>query len=99
MRSEVTLRINSVIPDSYEPYFAGWSRGTANANFAFAMGHPGGGPKKISIDSNGTVRETAFWRVTWSDGMLEGGNGRGRSEECWSRGGCEESPIRTSLAD
>ena len=85
------LRINNAIPDSYEPYFAGWSRGIGTGNYAFALGHPGGGPKKISIDSNGSVREDWAWRVSWSEGTLEGGssggplfdqNGRVRGPAC-----------------
>ena len=85
------LRINSAIPEAYEPYFAGWTRDTVNSTFAFSMGHPGGGPKKISIDNNGMVRETQFWRLNWDVGMLEGGssggpvfdqNGRVRGPAC-----------------
>lgn len=89
------LRITGAIPGTYQPYFAGWTRSTANTNYAFAMGHPSGGPKKISIDDNGTNRETTFWRVTWSDGTLEGGssggplfdsNGRVRGPACCVNG-------------
>jgi len=71
------LRINTTIPESYEPYYAGWSRSTANSSFAFSMGHPSGGPKKISIDQNGAIRESRFWRVSWSEGTLEGGSSGG----------------------
>lgn len=85
------MRINGNIPDSYNHYFAGWTRTTSNASLAFALGHPSGGPKKISIDGNGTVRESRFWRVSWSEGTLEGGssggplfdnNGRVRGPAC-----------------
>ncbi len=71
------MRINNPIPDTYTPYFAGWTRSTSNTNFAFAMGHPSGGPKKISIDSNGTSSSSTFWTVFWSDGYLEGGSSGG----------------------
>ena len=85
------LRINTTIPDNYEPYFAGWSRGLGPGSMAFAMGHPSGGPKKISIDGNGMTRTDQFWQVSWSEGMLEGGssggpifdqNGRVRGPAC-----------------
>jgi len=85
------MQITGNIPGSYNPYYAGWSRSTTNATSAFAMGHPSGGPKKISIDANGTFRETFLWRVTWSAGTLEGGssggplfdqNGRVRGPAC-----------------
>jgi hypothetical protein len=71
------LRITASIPGSYQPYFAGWNRTTSNATFAFSMGHPSGGPKKISIDANGTASESTLWRVTWSEGTLEGGSSGG----------------------
>jgi hypothetical protein len=71
------MQITSTIPTAYAPYYAGWSRSTTNATSAFAMGHPSGGPKKISIDANGTFRETNLWRVTWSAGTLEGGSSGG----------------------
>ncbi|HVS18007.1 MAG TPA: trypsin-like peptidase domain-containing protein [Planctomycetota bacterium] len=71
------LRINTAIPSSYNPYYAGWTRTTTNSTFAFSMGHPGGGPKKISIDGNGSNGSTNDWIVTWSAGMLEGGSSGG----------------------
>lgn len=71
------MRINSNIPASYNPAWAGWSRSTTNANFAFALGHPSGGPKKISVDGNGTSSNTNFYFVTWSEGTLEGGSSGG----------------------
>lgn len=71
------LRITPSIPQSYNPYYAGWTRTTANSTFAFAMGHPSGGPKKISIDNNGTSSEATQWRVSWNVGTLEGGSSGG----------------------
>jgi hypothetical protein len=71
------LRIDSPIPASFHPYYAGWTRTFQNATFAFAMGHPGGGPKKISIDSNGTNSSTPYWAVFWSQGILQGGSSGG----------------------
>lgn len=71
------LRINNPIPASYNPYYAGWTRTTSNSTFAFSMGHPSGGPKKISIDGNGSSMNSTFWVVTWSVGMLEGGSSGG----------------------
>lgn len=71
------MRINGAIPANYNPYFAGWTRATTGATFAFALGHPSGGPKKISIDGNGTGISTTDWVVTWSEGTLEGGSSGG----------------------
>jgi hypothetical protein len=47
------LRVTNNIPDSYNPYFPGWSRSTSSLTFGMGMHHPGGGPKCICIDSNG----------------------------------------------
>ena len=71
------LRMNALPPATHEPYLAGWTRSTGNASMAFAMGHPSGGPKKISIDNNGTASETTLWRVQWNTGTLEGGSSGG----------------------
>lgn len=71
------LRINNPIPVPFQPYFAGWNRTSSNATFAFALGHPSGGPKKISIDNNGTVADPTLWRVAWNAGTLEGGSSGG----------------------
>ncbi len=71
------LRINNPIPASYEPVYLGWTRSTFNTTKAAALGHPGGGPKTISIDNNGTGKEATFWRVFWDTGILQGGNSGG----------------------
>jgi len=71
------MRMTGTIPASYNAYLAGWSRSTTNPSYAFSMGHPSGGVKKISIDANGAIRESSFWRVTWSEGTLEGGSSGG----------------------
>lgn len=71
------MRINAAIPASFNPYYAGWTRTTTNSTFAFSMGHPSGGPKKISIDGNGSSGSSNDWIVNWSVGMLEGGSSGG----------------------
>jgi hypothetical protein len=71
------MRITGSIPSSYNPYFAGWSRATSNTNFAFTMGHPGGGTKKISISSNGTSSSFNFWSVSWNVGAVQSGSSGG----------------------
>ncbi|MFT7462654.1 MAG: hypothetical protein ACI9EF_000996 [Pseudohongiellaceae bacterium] len=47
------MRITNNIPDSYNPYFPGWSRSTSSLSFGMGMHHPGGAPKCIVIDTNG----------------------------------------------
>ncbi|MEO0651976.1 MAG: trypsin-like peptidase domain-containing protein [Planctomycetota bacterium] len=76
------LRINNTIPTNYNAYFAGWTRSSTNPNFVFSMGHPSGGPKKISVDQNGATKGSigvfnSAWFVDWSLGTLEGGSSGG----------------------
>lgn len=71
------LRINNSIPSNYNPYYAGWTRSILSPTYAFSLGHPGGGPKKISIDGNGADNNGAMWAVNWSEGTLEGGSSGG----------------------
>lgn len=80
------MRITGNIPDSYNPYYAGWTRSTSNPTFGMSMHHPGGTPKRISIDSNGggksqqgfigigTVR---VWNMNFQVGVTEGGSSGG----------------------
>lgn len=71
------MRIDATIPQSYNPYYAGWTRTTTNSTFGFSMGHPSGGPKKISIDADGSSFNSQNWIVFWTLGMLEGGSSGG----------------------
>lgn len=84
------LRIDATIPQSFNPYYAGWTRTTSNSTFAFSMGHPSGGPKKISIDGNGSSMNSTFWVVAWSVGMLEGGSSGG---PLFDQGGLVRGPA------
>lgn len=80
------LRITGNIPDFYNPYYAGWTRSTSNPTFGMSMHHPGGTPKRISIDVNGggksqqgfigigTVR---VWNMNFQVGVTEGGSSGG----------------------
>jgi hypothetical protein len=74
---ERLLRINSNVPSNFKPFYAGWSREGNNAWYAVSIGHPAGGPKKISVDANGTQKQPNRWQVGWSDGMLLGGSSGG----------------------
>jgi hypothetical protein len=80
------LRITSAIPANFNPYFAGWSRSTANLTFGMSMHHPGGGVKKISIDTNGGGQTSAgfigigtvkCWSMNFQTGSTEGGSSGG----------------------
>jgi hypothetical protein len=79
------FRINNNIPSGYNAYFAGWSRQTANLTFGMSMHHPSGGPKCISIDSNGGGKLTInlegtlvrSWAMDFQTGGTEGGSSGG----------------------
>lgn len=80
------LRLTGNIPDSYNPFYAGWSRSNANLTFAVSMHHPGGGPKKISIDNNGGGMTTGnfigigtvkVWDINSQVGVTAGGSSGG----------------------
>lgn len=76
------LRINNQIPPSYQAFFAGWRKSTANPTFTMSMNHPSGGPKKIAIDNNGAFKTNVnfqgiglvnVWRCDWNVGSSAGG--------------------------
>jgi hypothetical protein len=71
------LKLNNAIPNNYKPFYAGWSRATNGFTQATSIGHPSGGPKKISIDNNGASLASTVWNVTWNVGTLEGGSSGG----------------------
>lgn len=76
------LEVNSPIPGSYNVFYNGWDRSGVTPTNEAAIHHPGGDNKKISIDNNPAVSSSAFggrlpngfWRVTWDEGMTEGGS-------------------------
>lgn len=80
------LRITNNIPDSYNPYYAGWSRSNASLSLGVSMHHPGGSPKCISIDFNGGGMTTAnfqgigpvkVWSMNFQVGGTQGGSSGG----------------------
>ncbi len=84
------LRITSVIPESYNVYYAGWSRTeVGNPSVGCGIHHPRGDWKKISIPSTITSSSNSsmilegygtlamgkrFWMVKWSRGSIEQGS-------------------------
>ncbi len=82
----VLVELNSNIPSSYNPYFAGWNRATSPSSSGVGIHHPAGNEKKISTYTNGLFSATynggwsgAHWGVTWAattngHGVTEGGS-------------------------
>ena len=73
------LEMTSSPPNSFDPYFAGWSRSSSSPNISVGIHHPAGNPKKINYD-NDTAYSCAWygnsthWCLSWDDGGTEGGS-------------------------
>jgi hypothetical protein len=78
------LELSVAPPDSYEVFFAGWSRIDTAASSAVAIHHPSGDIKKISFEYDplastsylgGPGTGSSHWRVEdWDDGTTEPGS-------------------------
>ncbi len=84
------LLLSEDIPESYNPYFAGWTRTTSPASSSVCIHHPMGDVKKISVENDPVTSQyqpvnppswlnesvpNGFWRVTrWDEGATEGGS-------------------------
>jgi len=71
------LRLNSNVPDSYTPYYAGWDRtSVTNPTPGVCIHHPGGDYKKISFPRS-IQRYSNFYNVSWYTGT----NNKGVTEQ------------------
>jgi type IX secretion system substrate protein/PKD domain-containing protein/trypsin len=83
------LELMEVVPDSYGPYYNGWSRKNTAASSGVGIHHPQGDIKKISTftsklgstpyASNNEDPNEKYWKVLWSEtetnfGVTEGGS-------------------------
>jgi hypothetical protein len=83
------LRLFQEIPQSYNPFFNGWSKQNNITNSGVSIHHPDGDVKKISTFTTrptstgygfgGSNPEEKYWRVYWSQtengfGVTEGGS-------------------------
>lgn len=76
------LKLSSVPPVSYNPYYAGWNRVNSAASSAVCIHHPSGDYKKISLCNTTLVSdhyddyvEDTHWKVSsWNKGSTEGGS-------------------------
>lgn len=85
------IELNSPVPESYNPYYAGWRANNIAATSGVSIHHPSGDIKKISTfasslisESWGGVNSNTHWGVTW----VQSTNGHGVTE-----GGSSGSPI------
>lgn len=77
------LELNSMIPEDFNAYFAGWSASNVAPNYSIAIHHPAGDVKKISFDYDAAISgnfgneydENSHWRILkWDLGVTEGGS-------------------------
>ncbi len=83
------LRFLQDVPQTYNPYYNGWSRQNTNSSSGVGIHHPDGDVKKISTYTtpivssdygmSGTNPEGKYWRMRWTatengHGVTEGGS-------------------------
>ena len=64
------LEISSNIPDSYNPYYVGWSKLNSIPENVFGVHHPGGGLKKITLDGTNVSGSGYYWEFQYNDGRV-----------------------------
>lgn len=87
----VLVEMNSAIPASYNPHYAGWNRSASASGSGVSIHHPAGHEKKVSTYTSALQSSTynggwsgAHWYVVWASTA----NGHGVTE-----GGSSGSPI------
>ena len=75
------VEINASIPNSYNPYYVGWSRSTAASTSGASIHHPSGDIKKVSFYNTSLVPASwggsatlNHWQANWSNGITEPGS-------------------------
>ena len=68
------VEINNDIPNSYNPYYNGWTTSLSSPGNGVGIHHPAGDIKKISTCLSISSVYTTHWEVYWSDGVTEGGS-------------------------
>jgi len=77
------LEMTSMPPQDYQPYYAGWNRGTSAPSSTTCIHHPAGDIKKISKDNDASITgtfgsgydEQKHWQIeAWDLGTTEGGS-------------------------
>ncbi len=67
------LELTSDIPDSYDPFYVGWSRSTSPPQEAVGIHHPGGDTKRISFTSDNVSAGGSggnYWEFQYIDGRV-----------------------------
>ena len=64
------LEISSDIPDSYNPFYVGWSRVSSPPQASVGIHHPGGNLKKITQQGSNVNANGYFWEFQYYDGRV-----------------------------
>ena len=64
------LEMTSNIPDSYNPFYAGWSNISSAPQNVYGVHHPGGGIKKITLDGTNVNGSGYYWEFQYNDGRV-----------------------------
>ena len=64
------LEMTSNIPDSYNPFYVGWSRVSSPPQDAVGVHHPGAGIKKISQEGTSVNANGYYWEFQYNDGRV-----------------------------
>ena len=62
--------MTSNIPDSYNPFYAGWSNISSAPQNVYGVHHPGGGIKKITLDGTNVNGSGYYWEFQYNDGRV-----------------------------
>ena len=67
------LELTSNIPDSYEPFYVGWSRSSSSPQEAIGIHHPGADTKRISFTNDNVSAGGSggnYWEFEYDDGRV-----------------------------
>ena len=67
------LELTSNIPDSYDPFYVGWSRSSTPPQQAVGIHHPGGDTKRISFTNDNVSAGGSgsnYWEFEYNDGRV-----------------------------
>ena len=64
------LEMTSNIPDSYNPFYVGWSKISSPPQDVFGVHHPGAGIKKITLDGTSVNGNGYYWEFQYNDGRV-----------------------------
>ena len=66
--------LNQTPPESYTPFYAGWTRGTSPPGPGVGISHPSGLPMKIHIDDQDPEDLFLNWGTGWEQGEIKWGS-------------------------